>query len=79
MNLFGFYYGFIACFFGIFWFIGLTIMDLIYKMFPKYDPTRKIPVIIGNIFGHVLLFLTRCYPRVKGKENINSILGKDDE
>jgi len=79
MNLFGFYYGFIACFFGIFWFIGLTIMDLIYKMFPKYDPTRKIPVLIGNIFGHVLLSLTRCYPIVKGKENISSILGKDDQ
>lgn len=79
MNLFGLYYGFIACFFGIFWFAGLTIMDIIYKVFPKYDPTRKIPVLLGNVYGHVLLGLTRCYPIVKGKENIASIMGNDEQ
>ncbi len=79
MNLFGFYYGLVACMFGIFWFIGLSAMDLIYKIFPNYDPTRRIPVFIGNVYGHVLAFLTRCYPIVKGRENISNILGKDEQ
>mmetsp|Transcript_19349 Transcript_19349/g.27577 ORF Transcript_19349/g.27577 Transcript_19349/m.27577 type:complete len:364 (+) Transcript_19349:122-1213(+) len=79
MNLFGFYYGLVACVMGIPWFIGLSIMQLVYRIFPKFDQTRKIPIFIGNIYGHVLLFLTRMYPTVTGRENLASVLGKDKE
>jgi hypothetical protein len=79
MNLFGFYYGLVACVMGIPWFIGLSIMQLVYKIFPNFDQTRKIPIFIGNIYGHVLLFLTRMYPTVTGRENLASVLGKDKE
>jgi 1-acyl-sn-glycerol-3-phosphate acyltransferase len=79
MNLFGFYYGLVACILGIPWFIALSTLQLIYKIFPKFDTTRKIPIMVGNIYGYTLLFLTRCFPTVKGRENLASVLGKDEQ
>lgn len=74
MNLFGAIYGIVAISLGIFWWLGLRTLDLVYKLVGnKFDVNRRIPVVISQLWGVVLMTLTGCYPKITGQENVADI------
>eukprot|EP00591_Stephanopyxis_turris_P004582 CAMPEP_0195525346 /NCGR_PEP_ID=MMETSP0794_2-20130614/25761_1 /TAXON_ID=515487 /ORGANISM="Stephanopyxis turris, Strain CCMP 815" /LENGTH=399 /DNA_ID=CAMNT_0040655797 /DNA_START=9 /DNA_END=1208 /DNA_ORIENTATION=- len=77
LNLFGTFYGFVAISLGIFWWTALTIYQMIKKIFPKLDPFTRIPIGISHTWGMALMKLTRCYPIIKGRENLETLYGKN--
>jgi len=73
LNVFGAVYGFIAISTGLLWWAGLTLCQIQRKLFPKIDSDRRIPIILGHIWGSFLLKVMRCMPIVEGKENLEEL------
>jgi 1-acyl-sn-glycerol-3-phosphate acyltransferase len=69
INPFSLYYGFVALFLGLPWFIGLTIAQILYTITrDKFDQKRRIPIFLSHCWGVALLFLTRSIPDIEGHD-----------
>lgn len=73
-NWFGTIYGVVAIALGIWWWLALKACDVFYKLTRnKIDVNRRVPVVISQIWGVVLMTLMGCYPKITGQENIEHI------
>lgn len=71
LNIFGMYYTALAIFLGLFWWAGLTLCQILYKIFgERFDKRRRMAITTGHIWGKILLSLTYCYPIIEGRENL---------
>jgi hypothetical protein len=77
LNAFGVFYGVTSILLGIPWFFGLLLCELQQKLLPGLDPTKRVPIFFGNIWGHTLLFFTRCFPVMEGREHLDNVFGRD--
>lgn len=73
LNIFGFYYGFMAISLGFIWYAALTLCQLQRKLFPKLDQNRRVANFASHVWGTVLMHLTRCMPKVEGRENLEEL------
>lgn len=69
LNPFAIYYGLVAIFFGIPWFLALTFTQFLYLITGnRFDRQRRIPVHINQVWGTILMVLTRCYPKMENRD-----------
>mmetsp|Transcript_15686 Transcript_15686/g.24412 ORF Transcript_15686/g.24412 Transcript_15686/m.24412 type:complete len:346 (+) Transcript_15686:136-1173(+) len=73
LNIFGFYYGFMAISLGFIWYAALTLCQIQRKLFPNIDKNRRVPNFVSHLWGTVLMHLTRCMPKVEGRENLEEL------
>ncbi len=79
LNLFGAYYGFVAISLGLWWYAALQVNRVLYKIFKKYDPNRKVPVMLNGIWGWIVLRFSRNYPIITGADKVNETLKSMDK
>ncbi|KAL7573066.1 hypothetical protein ACA910_018753 [Epithemia clementina (nom. ined.)] len=77
LNPYGIWYGFVAIFLGIPWFAALTL----YQCFTiltrgKFDKQRFVPNLFNQIWGTILMRLTRSYPKVEGLDILKEFYEK---
>lgn len=74
LNIFGAIYGFLAISLSSFWMAGTYISRGLHAIFgDRFDRNRRVPIALGNIWGWVVMHLTRCHPIIKGRENLEPI------
>lgn len=73
LNIFGFYYGFMAISLGFIWYAALTLCQIQRKLFPNIDKNRRVPNFVSHLWGAVLMHITRCMPKVEGRENLEEL------
>lgn len=86
LNWYGMMYGSLAIFLGIFWYIGMVLCDLMYKVMPPwgnktkerwFDPNRRLPITISHLWGMTVMAITGCLPIIKGRENLKMLYDKE--
>jgi len=69
LNPFAIYYGLVAIFLGIPWFLALTACQCLYFVTGgRVDKMRRFPIFFSHLWGVVLGRLTGTMPKFEGKE-----------
>jgi hypothetical protein len=69
LNPYAVYYGTVSILLGLPWFLALTAYQLFALVTRnKFDQNRKIPVYMNQVWGTLLLRLTRSYPTMENRQ-----------
>lgn len=78
INPFGIYYGVTAILLGLPWFVELLFCQLLYKLTnSKFDKLKRLPSFFSQVWGELLLRLTRSLPKVENQEMLNNFYKED--
>lgn len=72
LNPFAIYYGLTSILLGLPWYAALSLYQLVLVVTRgRFDKNRRIPTFINQAWGEALMFLTRCHPRMEGRDMLN--------
>ncbi len=72
LNPFAIYYGVTSILLGLPWFVALTFCQIAYKINKNFDKMRKLPNYFSQIWGILLLRLTRSYPKIENMDKLKA-------